>query len=625
MIVAFSRKFCLDGSGSRDFGNHQGSLSYRWSCSIDGQIGCYESGSGGSRLEDVLKNEVFSPVMCVPGGLLPPARYTFTLLVFKGGRQDMVSVMVSIFPDDKIRTPVTKGKFRKEINPLELQKIRLETSDLTSFLYIILVKRLKSCYTYIPSYFLKTDDIIEVSLWLPPRCLVPDSLYVYGFITFTNVHTEITTRKVPRPGLLHVTPTSGVALFTKFTLDATRGWAAEESLYPLSYYFSYAFPESPDISWPLGAISHDIPALNDVRLPCGSSCRAMALLGSFIKSLWVTNSFSVAFETELGKLVDVVVIGAAQRFRQTQPYSTDEVDDQGAPVPSSMIKMVEMVLSIEKLHFEVNRKSTEREKTNGHLRRMEVLLTTTCKRRSQIPMTVTLPYMDIGIVSVNLVSRYYIYDINSKPIEQLRLPVHPLLTLEDTRCWQQCVSYIKYSINFVRKHMQWLMPLDKILLSPVVFSNIKSCSLNSEQRLASTRLKFPLTPEQSRNYTRCYSWIEHAVNLKPCETKFVQETIICVCDTLANSYMGLFEDDEHLNNGNVQSITDISGVVATEVTCVIHPAIDFGSEVHEMFEASLRHQIARALEINVTRILGLDLLPSMITFLNDLKHVYISD
>ncbi|XP_076329268.1 uncharacterized protein LOC143235208 [Tachypleus tridentatus] len=564
-----------------------------------------------------------------------------------------------------------------------------------------------------------------MSFWFHPHDLAPDLVYELRFYTLRNVHAQITTRNLLRTGVLHVTPTSGIAVLSKFTVDATIGWGAEESLYPLSYYFTYTYLESPDVSWPLGEIYHDLQCMSDIRLPCGGPtdtlivtvsvcdrnyacldastkvniqcppsvlppvlseaftdirwfvttgffCRAMSIVGSLVRSPLITNDSSISFETELGKLVDNVVIETTRRIRhgfleapliaksmiqelacvlqhignqnlsvratrhlihlqrillerlrletssksnnsfsaeETQLYTDYEVDDQVAPVSPSLVKMVEIVLFIEKLHFEVNRKNTVREKTNGHFRRMAVLLTTTCRRRAHIPMTVTLPYMDIGIVSIHLFSRKFTYNIMSTPIKVLKLSVRRLLTAEDMRCWQQCISYIKYTANFVTKHMKWLVPLDKSLLSTVVFLHLESCALNCEQKLLTTRLEFPLEPEHSPNYTRCYSWTEGPINLKPCETTFVQENIRCSCDTLANSYMGLLKGNENVKNGDSQNITDNSGTAATEVTCVIHPTTDFRSEIHELFESTLRHQIARAIEIDVRRILSLDLLP----------------
>ncbi|XP_022240626.1 uncharacterized protein LOC111085599 isoform X1 [Limulus polyphemus] len=96
MIVSLNKSFCLYGSLSRYPSSRQGSLSYEWSCSLSGDIGCYTSGWNVSRLEDVIRDQVYSSSLCIPGGLLPPATYNFSLVVFKGRRRYLRSAFIQI-------------------------------------------------------------------------------------------------------------------------------------------------------------------------------------------------------------------------------------------------------------------------------------------------------------------------------------------------------------------------------------------------------------------------------------------------------------------------------------------------------------------------------------------------
>ncbi|XP_022240628.1 uncharacterized protein LOC111085599 isoform X3 [Limulus polyphemus] len=538
----------------------------------------------------------------------------------------------------------------------------------------------------------------------------------------------ITTEEMPRRGILQISPSYGRALFTTFSLDATTGWATESNLYPLSYHFFYSYSQTPDITWPLGTIQHDLPVLRGVRLPCGhsitqsflitvevcdrmsfcthtttevvvecpsdasvnnwtdaltefyrvvsvgNSCKGMTILGSFIKSFLAVRYFPTTFKGKLQTLSEELLIKVAHRYRRgliqapiitrrmvselycviTQSfgqrlsmrmknelallrqalietvrlhltsnkvlepnseedsywYFLNKMNENGVIVLPSTITMVKVLVTLESMIAQFN-------ETEKHTQTLSVVLDTLCKRSTAYLSTVAAPSLELAVAALHPECTSKRFELDFDPVKYFVFP--PSLIRTSETCLLCCVSYVRYSSDIVMNYMQWLLPLDKVLLSPVILVHFKFNSARGESQTFLSELYFQLNLEQLENQNKimCYFWKKYPVNLKPCKMMISKMYLqICKCETETDVYIGLFKEGNrnmttnHLQNYNEQTEKN-SDSDALEVQFLLNGTGELSSEDNQTAaETQLYHILPRCLHIDVSRILRVNFLPS---------------
>ncbi|KAJ1636349.1 PKD/REJ-like protein [Pavlovales sp. CCMP2436] len=114
--------------------------------------------------------------------------------------------------------------------------------------------------------------------------------------------------RAPYGGQLKVTPTTGTATFTQFTLEG-GGWLDEASDLPLEYAWFYAYASAPELSAPLSdRLRADTMT---AFFPAGSLSVSVAVYDSFGARTTVSQAVTVSepdplTEAQIAAILDLV-------------------------------------------------------------------------------------------------------------------------------------------------------------------------------------------------------------------------------------------------------------------------------------------------------------------------------
>ncbi|XP_076310746.1 uncharacterized protein LOC143225368 isoform X2 [Tachypleus tridentatus] len=277
LVVGDQTPFKLDGTLSYDPSFSSGQLQMLWSCTD-------ESSSNTSCFgEDVLVND---QVLTVPQGMLQPNTYIITLEVSKDSKKDDSQATVVVRQGE---LPVIYVKKRKadRVNPTD--KIIVDTyvtsrGNVTLQWEVVIEKEYATVGlegvtpSVKPKYFMSALVDRPFPLVIPAansqwQGLLGGALYKFRLVAepmdggetgYADIIIETNNPPIGPP--LEVEPSSGNALLTKFTLDASGGWRDTPGDYPLTFMFSYRLSER-DVTTPIATFSEAPPILQDVLLP----------------------------------------------------------------------------------------------------------------------------------------------------------------------------------------------------------------------------------------------------------------------------------------------------------------------------------------------------------------------
>ncbi|XP_022250865.1 uncharacterized protein LOC111087679, partial [Limulus polyphemus] len=286
--VYFNQTFCIDGSLSADLGRQQGEMKFLWICSKNNSNGCYvrdRGGGGYTRLEQWLQ-ETTAPSICIPGGSLNPGLYSFTLIVSKDVRKDNQTCVVKLKEnqDDTeiIIQSITKPSRIKVLNGF------VRTNSKTRFAWSLIPKKgppyiLTFSEYRMTNFFGFTSMPLHASFKNYRRHEQTKCFTIKGQhdLSDKDLCVEVLHRSIPKIGVLKVSPESGLAFVTQFTLDATQGWCMEADNHPLSYRFVYRIPNTQD-KITIATVRGHIPRLNNVRMPCGQNTKEILLVTVYV-------------------------------------------------------------------------------------------------------------------------------------------------------------------------------------------------------------------------------------------------------------------------------------------------------------------------------------------------------
>ncbi|XP_076314985.1 uncharacterized protein LOC143227417 [Tachypleus tridentatus] len=286
--VYYNKTFCLDGSLSTDLGRQQGEMTFLWICTQNDSNGCYvhdKDGRGHIRLEQLLQKTTMSS-LCIPGGLLNPGLYSFTLLVSKDVRNDN-------------KTCIVKLHEKQDNNEIVIQRATKpsRTTVLNSFVRTNARRRLFWDITRNKDSFatpeLKDYRIINFFGFISMPLHYSSSIYnnfkkikcftikSQNDLSYNDQCVEVLYGTGPWPKVLKVSPKSGLAFVTPFTLDATEGWFTQADNHPLNYRFVYQFQHTLE-EITIATVRGHIPRLNNVRMPCGRNMKEMLLVSVYV-------------------------------------------------------------------------------------------------------------------------------------------------------------------------------------------------------------------------------------------------------------------------------------------------------------------------------------------------------
>jgi hypothetical protein len=249
-----SATITLDASHSNDpdAASPRSGLSHAWSCVTDSGWPCL---AGGSRSALELPSV---QVASVSAGVLPPGSYIFTLRVSKDVRVDHTNQTVTVLAEDVALEPAPAvSLFTRSpdaINPaasvVVSSAVDYAGSGALSYAWSCESPTRGACSR------LWGDPSLLADATLPTLLLNPQgqagAFQIGAALTFTlsvsaagaeqgSAKVQFTVLDPPSSGALSVSPASGVAAFTAFTLSAS-GWSSGAS--PLSYSFFYVDPAS---------------------------------------------------------------------------------------------------------------------------------------------------------------------------------------------------------------------------------------------------------------------------------------------------------------------------------------------------------------------------------------------
>ncbi|XP_076353527.1 uncharacterized protein LOC143248735 [Tachypleus tridentatus] len=296
LVIGYNQTFCVDGSMSCDPGDKEAKLEYVWTCQKKkavGYTGCYAltSKSKRIRLETYLKDAIFLPHFCVPGGLLHVGEYSFTLSVLNKKRiaRSTTAVIISCWPDIPVVTiPRTvkqlnitpdTGKYLEIPAYLDSKQNALvrwtfendakyqisdesETSETFVFKGLSRAKPISLTSEYISNIYLNVS--IELQVEYPSKNVSLSS---------HSIHFKGSVNK-PRIVFFEVTPPEGNCLLTPFNVKGEVFWNQKEHTSD-SYFIVFHFPTGAATIYLTPGVQLD---LKNLHLPCGSGQKNNRLL-----------------------------------------------------------------------------------------------------------------------------------------------------------------------------------------------------------------------------------------------------------------------------------------------------------------------------------------------------------
>ncbi|XP_022250528.1 uncharacterized protein LOC111087606 [Limulus polyphemus] len=296
LVIGYNQTFCVDGSMSYDPGDKEAKLEYVWTCrkkKAIGYTGCHTltSKSKRIRLEMHLRDAIFLPHFCVPGGLLHVGEYSFTLSVLKKKRiaRSTTAVIISSWPDIPIVTiPRTvnqlnvtpdTGKYLEIPAYLDSKQNALvrwtfhndakyqitedsETSETFMFKGLSRAKPISLTSEYIGNIYLNVS--IELLVEYPSTNVSLSS---------HSIHFKGSVNK-PRIVSFEVTPSEGNCLLTPFNIKGKVIW--NQKYYTSdSYFIVFHFSSGATTIYLTPGVQLD---LKNLHLPCGSGEKSDRLL-----------------------------------------------------------------------------------------------------------------------------------------------------------------------------------------------------------------------------------------------------------------------------------------------------------------------------------------------------------
>ncbi|XP_076346417.1 uncharacterized protein LOC143244868 isoform X2 [Tachypleus tridentatus] len=156
----------------------------------------------------------------------------------------------------------------------------------------------------------------------------------------------------------------------------------------------------------------------------------------------------------------------------TKYYNIDETDEIDVVATLPSLTMLEIMIALEHIKLKTSNDFELNEIIEDHSQTIQTVLATACKHRTNIVRILMPSFPEITIKILHPIYTHFKFTKDMDPLQFIEM----CYTLESDVC-PHCVSFVKYSSDFVTKHMQWLMPLNKLLLSSVIFIRFEPNSI----------------------------------------------------------------------------------------------------------------------------------------------------